>query len=684
MISSERGHVRAAVLLAAERRLDAREHGQRVALVVDLPGLLGEPHRLGCRPRTRVPSGRRGTRARTGRAARTASARERSTRGTARCAPSSSRRARSWSSIHMNAWPMPKIRTGPSAHGSSASSSQRHGAVEHRPRGRPLVAEQERHRQRHAGRHRRQRRRARPAPARAARSRARCAFSPASNSGCTAAMRHHRGAHGIDRLDARGLGARAARRRPAAAPLRASISARRCCTSARRRGSLGQLERLGQQLLRAVGAADAGDVAGRLEQPRHPPRRVGREARGALGGAHRGRRAAAGAGRARRLGERRRDLLVGRDGRRRQVPRAPLALQRGGERAVRRALLGRRHRAVGDGAQQRVAERQRGPRRPRSGRRPRPAPARRRSSPAAASSSSAPDSLAAATASARRVGSGSASSRWRNARSMPAPTGTGSSIGSAPLRWASLSRRDSSSSASGLPPVASNSRVGDLGRDRPACASSAAEAPASSPSSTSSARRRADRLAAARREQQHDALLLQPAGDEHERLARRRVEPRRVVDRHEHGRALADRGQQAERRGVEREAVAGHRRPERERARERRPLRRRQRAQLGHDGAEQVGEAGERELGLGLDAARAQHRHPVGGGDRVVEQRALADPRLAADHERGARSRVRPREQLRQAGPLCIAAEQHVAAILGFSSARRDPVRGYCRPWPAG
>jgi hypothetical protein len=50
---------------------------------------------------------------------------------------------------------------------------------------------------------------------------------------------------------------------------------------------------------------------------------------------------------------------------------------------------------------------------------------------------------------------------------------------------------------------------------------------------------------------------------------------------------------------------------------------------------EQV-QAGEGQLGLGLDAGPAQHPHPACAPSRVVQQRGLADPGLTPDDQRTA------------------------------------------------
>ena len=81
--------------------------------------------------------------------------------------------------------------------------------------------------------------------------------------------------------------------------------------------------------------------------------------------------------------------------------------------------------------------------------------------------------------------------------------------------------------------------------------------------------------------------------------------------------------------------------------------------------AQQQVQAGERQFGLGLDAHPAQHRD-VGAALRgVVEQRALTDPGLAADHQDAAAPVARVGEQPVDRGALALAPVQH----------RRPPVR---------
>ena len=78
--------------------------------------------------------------------------------------------------------------------------------------------------------------------------------------------------------------------------------------------------------------------------------------------------------------------------------------------------------------------------------------------------------------------------------------------------------------------------------------------------------------------------------------------------------------------------------------------------------AQQLEQRGERDLRLGLDAARAQHPHPGRSLGRVVEQNRLADPRLSHQRERRARrptARSRARARSPPAPASARAASRH-------------------------
>jgi hypothetical protein len=71
-----------------------------------------------------------------------------------------------------------------------------------------------------------------------------------------------------------------------------------------------------------------------------------------------------------------------------------------------------------------------------------------------------------------------------------------------------------------------------------------------------------------------------------------------------------------------------------ERGPQRLPLWLRQHVHLGQERDQQLVERGEADLRLRLDGRETGHLHPAGLGDSVVEQRRLADSRLAAQHQR--------------------------------------------------
>jgi hypothetical protein len=138
------------------------------------------------------------------------------------------------------------------------------------------------------------------------------------------------------------------------------------------------------------------------------------------------------------------------------------------------------------------------------------------------------------------------------------------------------------------------------------------------------------------RQQVPHGRVPEPARRERERLGRRRIEPLHVVDRHHHRAGGAERVEHAERDRVRgRRRVPG--RGAQQRHLERRPLRRGQRADV--DAVEQIGQRGERVLGLG--ARRSRHEHGATlvarGLDARLPQRRLADARPAGEHQRGRR-----------------------------------------------
>ncbi len=113
-------------------------------------------------------------------------------------------------------------------------------------------------------------------------------------------------------------------------------------------------------------------------------------------------------------------------------------------------------------------------------------------------------------------------------------------------------------------------------------------------------------------EQQGDALGLQASGHERQRVRGRSVQPVRVVDQAQQRPVLGHLGQQTEHRDRHQEPVPLHRRPQSERAAQRRGLAGRDRREPVRDGAQQLVRRRVRELGLRLDPAATQHPHTVG------------------------------------------------------------------------
>ena len=160
-------------------------------------------------------------------------------------------------------------------------------------------------------------------------------------------------------------------------------------------------------------------------------------------------------------------------------------------------------------------------------------------------------------------------------------------------------------------------------------------------------------------EQQRHPVGPDPPRREEQRVLRGPVKPVGVVDDRQQRPLLGGGGQQAERRGADGEAIALARLTEPEGAGER------PRLPLGDlpEPIEQrpadVVQAGELELGLGLDTTGTDDGHPLRPRGGVVEQRRLADPRLAAQQQGAAALGAGGGEQLLDPLPLGLAANQH-------------------------
>ncbi len=165
-------------------------------------------------------------------------------------------------------------------------------------------------------------------------------------------------------------------------------------------------------------------------------------------------------------------------------------------------------------------------------------------------------------------------------------------------------------------------------------------------------------------EEQHDALRAEPARDEPQRVGRGGVEPVRVVDQAQHRPPLGEPRTAAT--GTPRRpgsARAGRRRPGPSADPQRGRLGRRHAVEAAEGRAQELVKGGERQLRLRLHAARAQDLHVAGPLAGVLQQRGLADARLAPQHQRSAARLPGGVEQLADDGPLGIAAVEHPAIL---------------------
>ena len=166
-------------------------------------------------------------------------------------------------------------------------------------------------------------------------------------------------------------------------------------------------------------------------------------------------------------------------------------------------------------------------------------------------------------------------------------------------------------------------------------------------------------VALARAEQEHDALGIEPARDELQRVGGPGIEPVGVVDEAQDRLLLGELGQQRQRTGVDEEALLPAAVREPERGPQRGGLRCGQPVEVAQRRAQKLLQRGERQLGLRLDPARGEHVHVARAGARVLEQDRLADTGLAAQRQRSA-PRVAGRvEQCADEGALSVPPKQH-------------------------
>src|SRR5262249_25889333 len=120
------------------------------------------------------------------------------------------------------------------------------------------------------------------------------------------------------------------------------------------------------------------------------------------------------------------------------------------------------------------------------------------------------------------------------------------------------------------------------------------------------------------------------------RLSGRTVEPLRIVNEAEHRAALCKLRKEREAPGKNEEALPRDADLESKRHTKRGRLRPGKPVDPPNSAADELMETGEGQLRFGLDRTRRQDFHVASPLARVVQQRRLADPRLAAHYQRAA------------------------------------------------
>ena len=179
------------------------------------------------------------------------------------------------------------------------------------------------------------------------------------------------------------------------------------------------------------------------------------------------------------------------------------------------------------------------------------------------------------------------------------------------------------------------------------------------------------RLSFAHGKNDGDRIGDEAAEGEQACVGTRSVQPVSVVDENRYRRVVRIAGEQAERSRADGEAVLRLRGPERQGALERGRLRPRDLVHPGERRAQQLEQAGERDVRLGLHSPGAQHLHALRLLLGVGEQRGLADPGLADDGQDAAVAGASLLKHSRERQLLPIAAKQHV------SECTEAPVRSH-------
>ena len=253
--------------------------------------------------------------------------------------------------------------------------------------------------------------------------------------------------------------------------------------------------------------------------------------------------------------------------------------------------------------------------------------------------------------------------------------GRGSSIGWRPSRCGGVSTRGSSRSARGFPPVNSTSALAVSGeRSRSAETTRRSASSSVRPASVIEASpSRTTLVGSVVRVAQSAAMPSFPSRRHANASAAAEplIEPVRVVDQEEQRCALRCEREQAERAGVHGVGIRVAR-LERQCAANRRCLSLREAREVVEDGPQGLEQAGERELGLGLESPRAEDPHSVSGRCSMFEERRLAHARLAADDEGPALAAARGGKQVVDRPLLVVPPDEH-ARIVGRRRAAKCP-----------
>lgn len=133
----------------------------------------------------------------------------------------------------------------------------------------------------------------------------------------------------------------------------------------------------------------------------------------------------------------------------------------------------------------------------------------------------------------------------------------------------------------------------------------------------------------------------------------------RVVDEQEHRHPLRRDRQKPQHCRRNEQAIAAHRRREPESSVQRSRIPLRQRLHKLPQRPDELEQSGKRELRLGLDTPHPQDANPLRPRRRVVEQRRLPDPGLAADDERTSEPLPHPRKHRVELRPLRLTPDEH-------------------------